>query len=91
MLKITKQPENAKIITVITVSLHGQFTGDYIPEVEKALSEDGCTKGQVILDLRNVTFVDRAAMECLCRLDSKKIRLENTPSYVVRWIEQEIS
>ena len=88
MLKITKQPENARIITV---SLHGQFTGEYVPDVEKALSENGCTEGQVILDLENVTFVDRAAMEFLCRVDSKKMSVENTPSYVARWIEQEVS
>jgi ABC-type transporter Mla MlaB component len=88
MLKITKQPENAQIITV---SLHGQFTGDYVPLIEKALSENGCTECQVILDLTNVTLVDRGAMEFLCRVDSKKIRLENTPSYVTRWIEQEVS
>lgn len=88
MLKITKQPENARIITV---SLHGQFTGEHVPEVEKAISKNGCTRGQVTLDLRNVTFVDRTAMEFLSRVDSKKIRLENTPSYVTRWIEQEVS
>ena len=85
MLKITKQPENAPI----KVSLHGHFTGEYVPEVEKALSESSCTEGKVALDLRNVTFVDRTAMEFLGRLDSIKIRIENTPSYVTRWIEQE--
>jgi hypothetical protein len=88
MLKITKQPENAQ---VIKVSLHGQLTGEYVPEVEKALSQNGCTQCEVILDLGNVTFVDRTAMEFLRRVDSKKISLENTPSYVTRWIEQEVS
>jgi transcriptional regulator with GAF, ATPase, and Fis domain len=39
MLKITKQAENARISRV---SLHGHFTGEYVPEVEKALSENGC-------------------------------------------------
>ena len=88
MLKITKQPENARIIKV---SLHGHFTGEYVFEVEKALSENGCSGGKVALDLRNVTFVDRTAMEFLCRVDSKKIRIEITPSYVTRWIKQEVS
>jgi len=87
MLKITKQAENAQISRV---SLHGHFTGEYVPEVEKALSE-GCKQGKVALDLRNVTVVDRAAMEFLRRAKSKKIRIENTPSYVTRWIEQEVS
>lgn len=88
MLKITKQAENARIIKV---SLHGHFTGEYVPEVEKALSDNGCKGGKLALDLKNVTFVDRTAMEFLRRTKSKKIRIENTPSYVTRWIEQEVS
>jgi anti-anti-sigma regulatory factor len=88
MLKITKQTEKARISTV---SLHGHFTGEYVPEVEKALSENGCKDSKLALDLSNVTFVDRPAMEFLRRAKSKKIRIENTPSYVTRWIEQEAS
>ena len=87
MLKITKQAENA----ISTVSLHGHFTGEYVPEVEKALTGNGCKGGTLALDLRNVTFVDRRAMEFLRRAKSKKIRIENIPSYVARWIEQEVS
>jgi anti-anti-sigma regulatory factor len=87
MLKITKQAENARS----RVSLHGHFTGEYISEVEKALSEFGGNGGKLALDLTNVAFVDRTAMEFLRRAKSKKIRIENTPSYVTRWIEQEVS
>ena len=88
MLKITKQAETARISRV---SLHGHFTGEYVPEVEKALSENGCKGGKLALDLQDVTFVDRRAMEFLCRAKSNKVRIENTPSYVTRWIEQEVS
>jgi len=85
MLKITKQTEN----TVLTsVSLHGHFTGENIAEVEKALSEN---RHKVALDLMHVTFVDRAAMEFLATAKSSKIKIENVPSYVKRWIEQEVS
>ena len=73
------------------MSLHGHFTGEYVSEVEKALSENGCKRGNVALDLRNVTFVDRTAMEFLCKAKSEEISLENIPSYVTRWIEQEVS
>ena len=86
MLKITKQVEDPRINRV---SLHGHFTGEYVPEVEKALSENSCKQGKLALDLSNVTFVDRAGMEFLRSAESKKIRIENTPSYVTRWIEQE--
>ena len=88
MLKITKQAENTRITRV---SLHGHFTGEYVPEVEKTLSGNGCKEVKLTLDLRNVTFVDRTAMEFLCRAKSKKIKIENSPSYVTRWIEQEVS
>jgi hypothetical protein len=88
MLKIIKQTEKARISRV---SLHGHFTGEYVADVEKALLENGCKGCKLALDLRNVTFVDRTAMEFLCRAKSKKIRIENSPSYVTRWIEQEVS
>ena len=89
MLKITKQTETAKLLKV---NLHGGFTGEYVSEVEKALSENDCPKGKVALDLMNVTFVDREAMEFLCRaMSRKKIAIENIPTYVTRWIEQEVS
>ena len=89
MLKITKETENTKLIRV---NLHGHFTAEYVPEVEKTLSANGQKGSRVALDLRNVTFVDRAAMEFL--LGTKlltKTKIENTPSYVTRWIEQEVS
>jgi anti-anti-sigma regulatory factor len=88
MLKITKQTESTKLVRV---KLHGSFTGVYVPEVEKALSENGCKKNKVALDLMNVTFVDREAMEFLRRAISRKLAIENIPSYVNRWIEQEVS
>ena len=85
MLKITKQTENTGLTRM---SLHGHFTGEYIAEVEKALPENS---HKVALDLMHVTFVDRAAMEFLATAKSSKIKIENVPSYVTRWIEQEVS
>ena len=88
MLKITKQTENTQLTRV---SLYGHFTGEYVPEVEKALSNNGHKGDKVALDLWNVTFVDRAAMEFLSKAPSRSINIENTPSYVTRWIEEEVS
>jgi anti-anti-sigma regulatory factor len=84
MFKITKE---AKTTALTTLNLHGRFTAEYIPEVEKALNGD--KRGKVALDLTNVTFVDRSVLQFLCRTKLKKIRIENPPSYVARWIEQE--
>ena len=39
----------------IRVHLYGQFTGEYVPEVEKVLTgQDKCPR-EVVLDLANVT------------------------------------
>ena len=87
MLKITEHTE----AETIRLSLHGQFTGPYVPNVETALAEIGVKPSKVALDLSNVTFVDRAAMEFLRRTKLKRIRIENPPSYVTRWMEQEMN
>lgn len=71
------------------VHLYGQFTGEYVAEVEKALSARGANGHRVTLNLAHVTFVDRAGMMFLRGVNSGKVAVENTPSYVTRWIEQE--
>ena len=86
MLKITKQTESAQLIRV---NLYGRFTAEYVPEIEKALVPNGKRMTKFALDLHNVTFVDRPAMKFLRDAKSRKIKLENIPSYVMRWIEQE--
>jgi len=87
MLKITQDSE---IPEIVRVSLSGHFTGEYVPEVEKALVQDGNKPKKCELDLMNVTFVDRPAMEFLRAVQSRQIKLENLPSWVKRWIQQEV-
>ena len=86
MLKITQKNENPNLVRV---SLSGHFTSEYVPEVEKALGQNGNGSKTHALDLMNVTFVDRSAMEFLRVAQSRKITLKNLPSWVERWIEQE--
>lgn len=86
MLMITQQDE---IPEIVRVSLSGHFTSEYVPEVEKALVQTGNRFKRCALDLMNVTFVDRPAMEFLRVAQSRKIKLENLPSWVKRWIQQE--
>ena len=85
MLKITPTKENE---TSFKVRLCGQLTKEYVPEVERMLAE-GAESQTVSLDLANVTFVDREAMVFLCSAKSRNIAIENCPSYVIRWIQQE--
>lgn len=86
MLKITTVTDNAESFRV---HLYGRFTGEYVSEVEKALSGQRADTQKVVLDLANVTFVDREAMRFLCTAKSGNVAVENLPSYVQRWMEQE--
>ena len=86
MLKITTVREAPDSLRV---HLCGQFTGEYVSELEKALSSENPDPVKVALDLMNVTFVDREAMMFLCGARSRNVSIENIPSYVTRWIEQE--
>jgi hypothetical protein len=85
VLRITPTREGEKSLHV---RLCGQFTKDYLPEVQRLLDEDTGSHN-ISLDLANVTFVDREVMVFLCSAKSKNIHIENCPSYVIRWIQQE--
>ena len=87
MLKITQDVENAG---VVRINLCGCFTAEYVLEVEKAMRKNGHKPKGFVLDLTKVTFVDRAAMEFLRAVKSRKVRIQHPPSYVTRWIQQEV-
>jgi len=86
VLKITPTRENEKSFKV---RLCGQLTKEYLPEVERLLAGEAAASQVMSIDLANVTFVDREAMVFLCSAKSKNIAIENCPSYVIRWIQQE--
>ena len=86
MLKITPSDSNG---ASFNIRLCGHLTKEYLPEIERLLNEPANGVSQVSLDLANVTFVDRAGMLFLCSANARNIRIENCPSYVCRWIQQE--
>ena len=83
MLRITTTREEKSV----TLHLCGQLTGEYVGELQKALDVGETQK--IAMDLSNVTFVDREAMMFLCGVKSR-VSFENIPSYVTRWIQQEL-
>jgi|GEM_PF-599604 len=86
MLKITTFQETEKSVRV---ALCGQFTGEYVAELERTVAGQQGESKTVSLDLEGVTFVDREAMFFLCTAKSRNIAIQNIPSYVSRWILQE--
>jgi anti-anti-sigma regulatory factor len=84
VLKITTTRESPETLRVY---LCGELTGEYVPELQKALAPEN-TVGKIALDMSNVTFVDREAMMFLCSARSR-VSIENILPYVIKWIELE--
>ena len=45
--------------------------------------------GRLLLDLKDVTLVGRAAVQFLARVEAARIRIVNCPNYVRTWIVAE--
>ena len=83
VLKITTTRNSSDSLTI---HLCGELTGEYVEELEKALKPESASR--IVLDMSNVTGVDRKVVEFLCGVRSR-ISIENIRPYVQWWMEQE--
>ena len=83
MLKIQRKT-NGKV----TFSLSGRIEAEGIDELRRLLESEGAGS-QIVLDLKDVTLVDREAIKFLSDCEADSIKLENCPPYVREWIGRE--
>jgi anti-anti-sigma regulatory factor len=67
--------------------LSGVLDTEHATRLQEMLST--ATAGRVVLDLKDVTLVDRAAVQFLARVEMAGTELVNCPEYVRRWIAAE--
>ena len=67
--------------------LGGEMDSDHVAQLRELLAIDGDCR--VLLDLEDVTLVDRAAVQFLARVESEGVRIVNCPEYVKSWIAAE--
>jgi anti-anti-sigma regulatory factor len=72
---------------VIVFTLSGEIAADDAAELGALLERD--SDRRVVLDLRDVTLVDRDAVTLLARCEADGTRLANCPPYVREWISRE--
>jgi len=72
--------------TVVFV-LGGEMDSGHASELSELLVIDG--QRRVVLNLEDVTLVDRAAVQFLARVEAAGIRIVNCPEYVRIWIAAE--
>ena len=81
--KITAEPNPAE--HAITLLLNGKFSEESLPELDDFLNRARSLEPTVLLDLSEVTLVDRKAAEYFSR-SSENVQLINCPVYLRQWI-----
>lgn len=84
--KIIPEPHPAN--RSITLLLNGKFSEDAIPELAQSLLNAKQQHDSVVLDLSEVTLVDRQAVRYFSEQVSDEVKLVNCPIYLRRWISQ---
>jgi len=78
---ITTQPSEQ----FVTILLNGKFSEDSLAELEQSIAAARGANQAVVMDLSEVTLVDRKAVEYLA---DQNVRIVNCPVYLRRWIKQ---
>jgi anti-anti-sigma regulatory factor len=84
MLKI-RRSQNGQVV----FTLSGRIEAEDVAELQRLLALE-TTGRQLVMDLKDVTIVDRDGVKFLARCEATMIRLENCPLYIREWIEREI-
>jgi len=83
MLRIERHANGADVFRLI-----GRLNAENVTELQ-SLIQSGTKDRQVVLDLRDLTLVDRDAVRILGHCEKGRIKLANCPAYIREWIEQE--
>jgi anti-anti-sigma regulatory factor len=83
MLKIMRAANGEVVFT-----LSGRMDAENIAEL-KALLVAEAKDRRLVLDLKDLTLVDRDAISFLARCEADSVKLKNCPAYIREWITRE--
>jgi anti-anti-sigma regulatory factor len=83
MLKIMRAANGEVVFT-----LSGRMDAENIAEL-KALLVAEAKDRRLVLDLKDLTLVDRDAISFLARCQADSVKLKNCPAYIREWITRE--
>jgi anti-anti-sigma regulatory factor len=83
MLKIQRLA-NGEVVFTLSGRMDAEETF-----VLKTLFRDEAEGRRIVLDLKDLTLVDRDAVQFLERCEADRIKLRNSPAYIREWIERE--
>ena len=83
MLRIQRSTNGEVVLT-----LSGRLRADNLDELKTVLQLDAEGR-RVMLDLKDLTLVDRDAVKFLENCEADSIKLKNCPAYIREWIVRE--
>jgi anti-anti-sigma regulatory factor len=83
MLKIQKSSNGE-----VTFTVSGRINAEHLDELKTLLKSEAAAR-QIVLDLRDLTLVDRDAVSFLKSCEAESIELKNCPAYIREWITRE--
>jgi acylglycerol lipase len=87
VFRMTFRVQRSTVDDAIVLMVSGDIAGDHTSDLE-TLVDAGAT-GPMVLDLKDVSVVDRAGVLVLARSEARGATLLNCPSYVREWIHRE--
>ena len=83
MLKIQRSSNGHVVLTLI-----GRMKAEHVAELKALFKSEAGTR-QIVLDLKDLTLVDRDAVRFLESCEVDDIKLKNCPAYIREWITRE--
>ena len=72
-----------------TLALAGSVGADSVPEIDRLIRDVRQERSQVVVDMGEVTLMDRAAVRFFARQQRRGVALVNCPGYISHWISRE--
>ncbi len=83
MLRIDRS-SNGKVVFKVS----GRMATENVAELEELFRSEGHGR-EIVLDLADLTLVDRDAVKFLATCEADSIKLKNCPAYIRQWITKE--
>lgn len=73
----------------MTLTLAGSVNAESVPEIDRLIRDGRDMQKHVVLDLSEVTLIDRVAARFFARQLRHGIELADCPNYLKHWISRE--
>lgn len=73
---------------VVVLHMIGRIDCTYVATLRELMEREKTRKGELAIDLTQVTLVSREAVDALAVAEANGIELRNCPSYVREWVSR---